>query len=187
MPGIKGQRSGGVNAKSPAEHRALGTFQPVRHAGFEAPDPFVGTPESPEPLEGRAAAEWDRMLERLADCKTLAKVDAAAIYQYCRLYAETEALAELQSETGASVKILEENLAGLKGPDLVACFQEISKLRQLEARYVTQIRQGRMAQKAYLVEFGLTPASRSRVRIPTRDKEPSKLAAFMRQPVKVAG
>jgi len=89
-----------------------------------------------------------------------------AMYQYCRLYADTEALSVLQEETGGSIDRLEENLSGLDGAELVQCFQEITKLRQLEARYVVQIRQGRMGILRFLVEFGHTPSARARVKLP---------------------
>lgn len=169
MPGTGS--SGGRNVKTAKQHRLEGTFQKVRHAGFTNPEPPKGRPESPKKLAGEAKSEWDRMIVRLEANGTLAKTDDAALYQYCRLFAETEDLARLRDETGASVAILEENLSGLEGADLVACFQEISKLRQLESRYAVQIRQGRMAQRMFLQEFGLTPASRGRVKLPERQND----------------
>jgi len=135
------------------------------------PEPTEGTPQPPEPLTGKVAEEWDRMLVRLKDCKTLATVDAAALYQYCCLFAETEQLSTRQSEVAVSVDRLEENLSDLEGTELVAAFQEIGKMRALEFKYGTAIRQGRMAQRTYLVEFGLTPASRGRVRLPEKPAE----------------
>lgn len=166
MAGVKG-RSGGHNAKTVKAHKLQGTYQKVRHDGIKNPEPTAGIPRPPKKLDGDAAEEWDRMIERLADCKTLAKVDAGALYQYCRLFAETEAIMVAQLETAATIDLLEENLQGPKEEreNLLQVAQEITKLRQLEARYITQIRQGRMAQRVYLTEFGLTPASRGRVKV----------------------
>lgn len=166
MAGIKGQRTGGRNAVSSQQHVLRGTFQPSRHAGHETPEPPKGRPEPPVVLADEPQAEWDRMIGRLELMGVLSVVDDAVLYQYCRLFAETEAIAVSQAETAASIKIVEENLAGLKKEELVAVFQEITKLRQLEARYTTQVRQGRMALRQYLVEFGLTPSARSRVKLP---------------------
>jgi hypothetical protein len=87
------------------------------------------------------------------------------------LFAETESIAITKLETESSIDRLEENLAGLEGGELVACFQEITKLRQLEARYINQVRQGRMALRIFLVEFGLTPAARSRVKVNADDSK----------------
>lgn len=141
-----------------------GTFRPDRHAGAGAPEPPAGKPKSPKKLAGDAKAEWKRMVLRLEQLGIVSMVDAGALYQYCRLFAETEALCNRQAELEGSIGILEENLSGLKGVDLVACFQEITKMRQLQAGLDTKIRQGRMGQRVYLVEFGLTPSSRSRVK-----------------------
>lgn len=172
MPGVSG-RSGGHNAKTVQDHELTGTRRKDRHS-HASPEAPKGRPAPPKDLDGEALEEWERMCDRLAKTKVMSKVDDAAIYQYCRLFAETEALAVLRVETGGSVDVLEENLAGLKGADLVACFQEITKLRKLEASYATQVRQGRMAQRVFLVEFGLTPASRGRVKLPdeSANKDP---------------
>lgn len=160
--------SGGRNKKSGQAHVLNGTFRDDRHEIADVPQAPVGTPVSPKPLEGDAAEEWDRMIVRLSELGTLSTVDDAVLYQYCQLFAETERILVTQLETGASVDILEENLAGLKGPDLVAAFQEISKLRALESRYGSQIRQGRMSVRQYLVELGMTPSARSRVKAPAQ-------------------
>lgn len=170
MAGVKG-RSGGHNAKTAKQHKLAGTFQKVRHARVRNPDPPAGIPVPPKPLDGDAAEEWQRMLDRLAKSRTLSDVDAGALYQYCRLFAETEALAVKQIEVGGTVMILEESVGDFKGPELLQIFQELSKMRRLEASYTSQIRMGRMGLRVYLTEFGLTPASRGRVKLP--DQKPN--------------
>lgn len=132
----------------------------------------------PKPLEGDAAEEWDRMLERLAQSKTLSSVDGAALYQYCQMFAETEALALAQLEVSGSIAILEESLGDFEGAERIQAFQELTKLRQLEAGYSGKIRQGRMGLRVWLVEFGLTPASRGRVKIPDTQAEVDPFAEF---------
>lgn len=165
MAGVKGQRSGGHNAKTANEHALAGTKRRDRHA-FASPDPPKGRPTPPKRLEGDALAEWDAMIADLEAAKTLATTDRMALYQYCRLYAETEAQAERASEYAEGIQTLEDNLSGLEGAELVACFQEIGKLHQLRAQNETKVRQGRMGLRIYLVEFGQTPASRGRVKLP---------------------
>lgn len=180
MPGTA--NSGGRNRKTARQHKLQGSFQKVRHAGITTPEPPKGTPTRPKPLTGDAADEWDRMIDRLSVTGTLSPVDDGALYQYCRLFAETEQLAVDQTETSVSIDIVEENLRDMTGSDLVAAFQEITKLRQLEAGYSTKIRQGRMAIRQYLVEFGLTPSARSRVKVPeTKTEDP--FAEFDRETV----
>ena len=175
MAGVKG-RSGGRNKKSVQMHLVSGTFRPDRHAGPPAPEPTIGRPRPPKTLSGDAKAEWRRMVRRLEHTKVLSLVDDGALYQYCRLFAETEELADRRAEIQTSVDLLEENLGGLRGSDLVALFQEIGKLRQLQSSLDTKIRQGRMGQRVFLVEFGLTPSSRSRVN-PVADDKPKSVSA----------
>jgi hypothetical protein len=154
-------RTGGKNKKAAATHVLLGTFQPSRHGRplLEAPG---GIPTPPEGLPEAVLQHWHVTVAFLEAMGTVSRVDALVLEQYARLYVETAAIAVTQSEVGASIAILEENLSGLDGAEVVQCFQEITKLRQLEARYTGQIRQGRMAQRQYLIELCLTPASRAR-------------------------
>ena len=163
MGSVRGMRTGGRNRKSATHHVLVGTFKPSRHASqtavAEAP---AGVPGPPEGLPEDVLAHWRRTVECLQAMGTVSTVDGLVVEQYARLFAETAKLAVTQTETAASIARLEENLRDLKGAELVQCFQEITKLRQLEARYATQIRQGRMAQRQYLIELCLTPAARSR-------------------------
>ena len=168
MPGVKGL-SGGRNAKTREQLERDGTFRKDRHGDLRNPAPPIGRPDPPKELTGEALAEWERMIARCELDGTLSKVDDAALYQYCCLFAETEAIAVTKQELADSARILQENFdrqGDVDFSDLLAAAQEITKLRQLEARYTSQIRQGRMSIKAYLVEFGKTPAARSRVKLP---------------------
>ncbi len=163
MAGIRGQKSGGRNRKSRQLHILRGTFQPSRHQAVGMIDSAPGgRPEPPEGLPEAVLKHFETAVAFLSAMGVASTVDALIVEQYARLHVETEALAVTASETAASIARLEENLAGLEGAELVQCFQEITKLRQLESRYATQIRQGRMAQRQYLIELCLTPASRSR-------------------------
>lgn len=169
MPGTA--NSGGRNRKSASAHKLQGTYQKVRHAGVKTPEAPPGVPKPPKDLEGDALAEWRRMVDRLSAVGSLSAVDDAALYQYARLFAETEAIAVTQVETAATIALLEENLHGEDRQDLLAVCQEITKLKQLESRYTTQIRQGRMAIRQFLVEFGMTPSARTRVRLPEKPEQ----------------
>ena len=180
MAGVRG-RSGGRNAKTRAMHVVEGTFRKDRHGDVVNPDPPIGRPEKPKALNEYASMEWDRMIARLEHSHTLSVVDDAALFQACSLYAETEHIAVQREKTEATIDKLEDALSRLDDGDLVAAVREVTTLKQLEYRYVNQIRQGRMAVRAYLIEFGLTPAARGRVKA-TDDgskKPASKLGRFM--------
>lgn len=180
MPGVRG-RSGGRNAKTVAQHKMEGTYDPSRHSDIVNPEPPSGHPTAPKDLVGDALEEWTRMIGRLEQSKTLAVVDDAALYQYCKLFAETEAISQTRQELADTARILQENFDGqgdLSFEDALAAAQEITKLRSLEARYATQIRQGRMALRIYLVEFGMTPAARSRVKVTGSPKDEAPKTAL---------
>lgn len=169
MAGVAG-RSGGRNARTTQEHQQRGSYRDDRHGGSVNPNPPKGAPTPPKTLGGEAKAEWDRMISRLTESRTLSTVDDGALYQYCQLFAETEALPAAQAEALQAMERLEDAMGRLEGGELVQCVKELVKLRQLESRYIGQIRQQRMALRVYLVEFGLTPAARSRVKVGTPDE-----------------
>lgn len=166
MAGVKG-RSGGHNAKTQEQHRLEGTGRKDRHTGYRNPEPATGMPAKPDRLTGEAAAEWDRMVGRLEQCKTLAVVDDAILVEYCELHALTH---RLQGEID----------------ELPALFFEKTSVDGAGVEHVEpkvhpgvgQLRQARMAKRTLLVEFGLTPASRGRVKIPEQPGEPDPFAEF---------
>jgi hypothetical protein len=110
---------------------------------------------------------------------TLSVVDDAALFQYACLFAETEEIAARQAHTATLVDKLEvaidgtEERPGLAGSELTSAIQAIAKLKALESAYSGHIRAGRMALRQYLVEFGMTPASRSKVVVPKSEKDES--------------
>jgi hypothetical protein len=115
------------------------------------------------------------MVKRLEDSGTLSCVDDAALFQYVSLFAETETIASRQEHNDALIDKLEDaitgtdNSPGLTEGELAQAIQQIVKLKQLDASYIGQLRQGRMAIRQYLVEFGMTPAARSRVKAAKQD------------------
>jgi len=166
MPGTS--KSGGRNRKSAKQHRLEGTFQKVRHgAAAITPDPPAGRPPIPVGLIGPALEEWHRMVIRLEASKTLSKVDDAALYQYCCLFAETEAIVVAHRTNAALVEKLIVAIDKLPpGEAFVDALAQIVQLKKLEAKYPAQMRQGHMALRQYLVELGMTPAARGRVKVP---------------------
>lgn len=188
MPGVKGQKSGGHNKKTRAQLVKDGTFRKDRHGDLASAEAPPGVPDPPKVLDGEAHDEWHRMIARLTNTGALSIVDDGALFQYCRLFAETEGIWLVQEETAETIRILQENLDGqqcrrpederLSLADLLAVAQEITKLRRLEAGYISKVRQGRMALRTFLVEFGLTPAARGRVKLPEKPKDADSFTAF---------
>lgn len=164
MPGTA--NSGGRNAKAANLHVLQGTFRDDRHGAYTNPEPPKGVPEPPQPLIGEAKAEWTRMVSRLETNGTLSIVDDAALYQYVELHAETEAVKTAQKELKKLSADLKRTVKRLEGADLVEAIGNIVDLQKIMAKQTQQLRQGHMALRQYLVEFGMTPAARSRVKLP---------------------
>jgi P27 family predicted phage terminase small subunit len=171
--------SGGRNRRSRAEHALAGTGRKDRGTSNAAgeppeqrPDPPKGRPSCPPTLRGQALAEWTRMVDRLDASKTLSRVDDAALYQYCCLFAETEAIAGARARNERLIAKLQITIARLRhGDDIVKAMGHIVALKKLDAKHLPQLRQGHMAIRQYLVEFGMTPAARGRVAA-TASEEP---------------
>ena len=140
MPGVPG-RSGGHNAKTIEQHHQEGTFRATRHAGYRNPNPPTGAPEPPGPLTAGALKEWARMCARLDDSGTLSLVDDQVLYEYCKLWTIARKV----------------DRAAERSP--VHDGTKIRPVFDLARRY-------KLALRDYLVQFGLTPASRGRVRVP---------------------
>lgn len=175
MAGVKG-RSGGRNAKTVQQHQLEGSFRTTRHDGYTNPEPPQGKPVPPRELTGHAKAEWDRMVARLEQSKTLSIVDDGVLYQYVQLFAETEGILDDVTALQALSTQLKTLAATLEGDQLVNAICEIVKLQQVLAKKSTQLRQGHMALKQMLVEFGMTPASRSRVKLTSGEDDATKKA-----------
>jgi len=166
MPGTSS--SGGRNRKSTREHALAGTYRKDRHSAAVEADPPKGRPSCPRELAGAARAEWVRMEQRLELSKTLSTVDDAALYQYCCLFAETEGILATRKTNARLLEKLERALERVRHEDEIAeVAGAIATLQKLDAKHVQQLRQGHMALRQYLVEFGMTPAARTRVKVTT--------------------
>jgi P27 family predicted phage terminase small subunit len=136
--------SGGRNKKSQREHALAGTYRKDRHSSATTADPPKGRPAPPKSLKGEARAEWLRMLDRLEASKTLSTVDDAALYRYCQLHARAERL--------------ERQLAQLAQP----FYRDHFGHPRVHPGFA-QLRAHDHTLRGYLMEFGLTPAARTRV------------------------
>jgi len=160
MSGVKGQRSGGHNRKSARLHVLQGTFRSDRHGSAEVPAPPAGKPEPRIALAGLAKAEWARITKELEDAGALAMTDGPRLYEYVNLFAEVEAIKTQSATTQMLIGKAKKALKGLNGLELLQAVEQIVKLQQLAVRQTTQLRQGRMALRQYINDFGLTPVAR---------------------------
>jgi P27 family predicted phage terminase small subunit len=109
-------------------------------------------PTCPTWLHREAKREWRRIVPHLEQLGLLTQVDRAALAAYCQLYARWWEAERAIREHGLT--------------------------QETESGYVTQRPEVGIANTAltqmrrYLVEFGLTPAARTRIDAPTAPERP---------------
>lgn len=104
-------------------------------------------PECPDYLDDEAKAEWFRMSAVLRDMGLLTQADRAALAAYCVLYSRWVAAERQVQRLGTIVKSPLKNFP-MKSPYLTVADQALEEMRK------------------FMVEFGLTPSSRGRIRLP---------------------
>ena len=124
------------------------------------PDAPEGVPDCPDYLDDVAKAEWFRTAAVLSEMGLLSRADRTALAAYCVAYARwVEAEAQVK-RYGTIVKSPEKGFP-MKSPYLTVADQALETMRKL------------------MVEFGLTPSSRSRIRTPDRDGPVSDFDLFV--------
>lgn len=125
------------------------------------PRPPAEAPSCPAVLKGSARQEWYRMVGLLRRMDLLAATDRAALAMYCRHWALWKRAAELLEEEGEMVTVTATGY-------------------QQQSPYIAIMNKEAQIVHRLLVEFGLSPASRSRVQAPAQEKEepPGKVALF---------
>lgn len=112
----------------------------------------------PRHLQGLARQEWARTAHVLADMGLLTRADRTALEVYCAAYQTWREAQEKIQAYGAVV-------AGAKGVATVS-------------PYVTVADRAAAEMRAFWSEFGLTPASRTRIRVPEQ-RQADPLADFL--------
>ena len=178
MPGTG--NSGGHNAKTLDRLKNGGTYRDDRHSGFKNMRHVPGRPDAPKDLKGEALDAWDNMVSLLEMAGSLAKTDGPAIYQYAKLFAETAVCERRSDKIMKNIDKLIAESNRLDGDGLVEAMRQIANLEKIVAGYNGMVRQGRMALRQYLVEFGMTSSARGRVKLPGggEDSRMGKLTAF---------
>ena len=131
----------------PTALRAIEGNPGKRRLNDREPTPPEGVPDCPDELDDVARAEWFRTAGVLKEMKLLTRADRTALLAYCTVYARwVEAEAQVR-KYGAIVKSPNKGFP-MKSPYLTVADQSLESMRK------------------FMVEFGLTPSSRSRIRVP---------------------
>lgn len=142
-----------------------------RPLNTKEPAPKTGIPRMPSHLTPTGKAAWKKLCKILGDMGVLTLADGLALERLCDVYAE---ILDLQKEikkngrTYESLRPMDDiptpnHDEGTSGP--VAMEQYLIKPNPAVAMLADADRRF----KAYLVEFGLTPAARSKIQISSGD------------------
>ena len=122
----------------------------------------AGIPGCPEFLDAVAKEEWNRCVKVLAEMGVLTKADRAALAGYCVAYSRWVEAEALVKRYGMIVKSPEKGFP-MKSPYLTVADQALESRRKL------------------MVEFGMTPSSRSRLKMSDSNSAGDAFDLFMEQ------
>jgi P27 family predicted phage terminase small subunit len=144
----------------PSLIRALEGNPGKRPLNDREPTPPQGVPDCPNYLDDEAKAEWFRTAKVLSDMRLLSLADRTALAAYCVVYSRWLKAEEQVKKFGSIVKSPEKGFP-MKSPYLSVADQALELMHK------------------FMVEFGLTPSSRSRIRVPAGGQAQDEFDAFL--------
>jgi P27 family predicted phage terminase small subunit len=117
-------------------------------------------PDCPEYLDDTARGEWQRTGAVLREMGLLSLADRTALAAYCMVYSRWVQAEAAVKKYGAIVKSPEKGFP-MKSPYLTVADQAMESMRK------------------FMVEFGLTPSSRSRIKVPDAGQAGDEFDSFM--------
>ena len=138
-------------------------------SGMKNPQPELVNPEMPKGMSKSARREWRRIVPLLREVGVLSKIDGLALAAYCDAHGMVEEAEKLIRKGGMTfVSHFEDGEGNIVDGDIKANPAVAIKFQALKVM------------KSFLIEFGLTPASRSKLKIdkPAAD---DKMEAFLRK------
>lgn len=115
------------------------------------PQPKVVLPAAPVHLKGDERAKWDELAAELHELGVLTTLDRDALGMYCVLFVRWTKAEQVVREKGEIIKTTGGNI--IQNPYLSIANRALEQLNKLGA------------------EFGMTPSSRSRVKVDPSDPE----------------
>lgn len=126
------------------------------------PKPAPGIPSPPSHLTDSGKVAWGRLTVLLDRMGVLTEADTFALERLCDCYAE---ILELREEVEGAGRTY--TTTSTQGETVIKANPAVPMLADADRRF-----------KSYLVEFGLTPAARTKVQIKDDDEEKDQLAEF---------
>jgi P27 family predicted phage terminase small subunit len=144
----RARASGGGRRPKPTALKVLAGNPGNRPMNANEPRPRAVLPKCPPVLQGEAKAEWRRMARKLHDLGLLSEIDGAALTTYCLTWARLVDAEQKLRQHGTVV--ISPNGFPVQSPYLSVATKATEQLVRI------------------LVEFGMTPSSRSRIHVPDR-------------------
>lgn len=126
----------------------------VNGKNADEPQPEVVLPKPPRHLSAVAKKEWKRITPLLFDMKVLAEIDTVALAAYCNAFARWREAEDKVAEEGMIVKA--PSGYPIQSPYLAIANKALEQMHKL------------------LIEFGMTPASRTKVKSDTPSQSGAK-------------
>ena len=139
---------GGGRRPKPTALKVLAGNPGHRAVNKAEPRPRAVLPKCPPVLQGEAKHEWRRMARKLHHLGLLSEIDGAALTAYCLTWARLVDAEGKLRQHGAVV--ISPNGFPVQSPYLSVATKATEQLVRI------------------LVEFGMTPSSRSRIQLPTQ-------------------
>lgn len=160
----------GRRPKPTAIHELNGNprhFSQAELKGSENPQPDQTNPEMPKGMSKAARREWKNIVPLLRRLRVLSNVDGKALAGYCESYALWEIARSEYQQNGITFREMYEDKDGTMRP---------GNIKKNPAVGIAN--DALKAMKTFLIEFGLTPASRTRLKI-ERPKTEDDLSAVL--------
>ena len=144
-------------------HVIKGTYREDR-ANPNEPEPEINIPEPPEHLSGEALIEWNRMSVELERLGLLTEIDRTELAMYCQCWSRVvkyEKIIAEKCEAGEFGELFKTTKGNIM----------ISPAMSVLNRSMDQCHK-------FLTEFGMTPASRTRVSAKKAKKKNDPWAEF---------
>ena len=116
-------------------------------------------PKCPDHLNEEAQKEWERISNKLFDLCLLTEIDGQALAMYCQAYANWKEATEQIKKTGMIIRAAKNN------------YPILNPYMSIANRAFEQM-------LALLAEFGMTPASRSRITVEKSGKKKDPMEKF---------
>ncbi len=136
------------------------------------PKPQAIAPTIPENLTGLAIAEWNEIVPLLMDLGVLTRIDGKALAAYCECFAQWRRAMEKVEDLGIMV---EEPIVVFSNGE-----SEVVGHKYKRNPAVTIANDNLKLMKSFLVEFGLTPAARGRLKIEKPDEGDDPMDAYLK-------